>query len=336
MKKILVLGGTGAMGTYLVPLLAEQGYKVDVVSLDSVVSDNKNIAYITAQADDKRLMQKLLDNKYDAIVDFLYHDTIRFSERFEMFLENTEHYLFLSSYRVYGDDKIITENSPRLLDVSEDKEFLLTDDYSLYKARSENMLSASKYTNWTILRPAITFSKTKYQLINLEAYHFVRRARQGKEILMPSEVLSCVGTMSWAGDIAKMISRLVLNPEALCETYTLSTAEHHTWGEIADFYKDIIGLSYIPVDMETYLKCIEKDMYRQDHYYKLVYDRLYDRVVDNTKILTATGMRQSELMPLYDGLKAELTALPKEYMWEDNVICRSMDEVIKSLQRGNC
>ncbi len=331
MKNVLVLGGTGAMGTYLVPKLVEKGYKVDVVSLDKALSNNKNLRYIQAQADDMKFMQELLANKYDAIVDFLYHDTIRFSERFEMFLKSTDHYLFLSSYRVYGDDEIITENSPRLLEVSEDKEFLATDDYSLYKARSENMLVASKYTNWTILRPAITFSTTKYQLINLEAYHFVRRARQGKSILMPEGVLSHIGTMSWAGDVAEMISRLVLNPNAMCETYTLSTAENHTWGEIADFYRDIIGLSYIPVDMETYLKVIENDTYKKDHYYKLVYDRFYDRRVDNSKILEATGMSQNELMPLYDGLKKELTALPKEVMWEDNIICRSMDEIIKAL-----
>ena len=30
MKKILVLGGTGAMGVYLVPKLIERGYAVDV------------------------------------------------------------------------------------------------------------------------------------------------------------------------------------------------------------------------------------------------------------------------------------------------------------------
>ena len=36
MKKILVLGGTGAMATYLVPKLAERGYSVDVVSIDDM------------------------------------------------------------------------------------------------------------------------------------------------------------------------------------------------------------------------------------------------------------------------------------------------------------
>ena len=40
MKKVLVLGGTGAMGQFLVPELLELGYQVDAVTLDNVQSQN--------------------------------------------------------------------------------------------------------------------------------------------------------------------------------------------------------------------------------------------------------------------------------------------------------
>ena len=46
MKKVLVLGGTGAMGVYLVPKLVERGYAVDVLSLDDVTSDTPLLSYI--------------------------------------------------------------------------------------------------------------------------------------------------------------------------------------------------------------------------------------------------------------------------------------------------
>ena len=46
MKKILVLGATGAMGVYLVPVLLSMGYAVDGVSLDTCVSDHKDLRYI--------------------------------------------------------------------------------------------------------------------------------------------------------------------------------------------------------------------------------------------------------------------------------------------------
>ncbi len=41
--KVLALGGTGAMGVYLVPLLASQGYEVRVVSLDDAKSGDSRI-----------------------------------------------------------------------------------------------------------------------------------------------------------------------------------------------------------------------------------------------------------------------------------------------------
>ena len=45
MKRILVIGGTGAMGTYLVPLLAKSGYSVTVIANDAVLpADYENVS----------------------------------------------------------------------------------------------------------------------------------------------------------------------------------------------------------------------------------------------------------------------------------------------------
>ena len=93
-----------------------------------------------------------------------------FTKRYKLLLENTKHYIYLSSYRVYADEQHpITESAPRLLDVSDDKEMLETDTYALAKARQEDILSASSFKNWTAIRPAITFSKRRYQLVTMEA-----------------------------------------------------------------------------------------------------------------------------------------------------------------------
>ena len=47
-KKILVIGGTGAMGVYLVPLLAEMGCLVDVPSLELPENSDPSIRYFKA------------------------------------------------------------------------------------------------------------------------------------------------------------------------------------------------------------------------------------------------------------------------------------------------
>ncbi|MBE6599978.1 MAG: NAD-dependent epimerase/dehydratase family protein [Ruminococcaceae bacterium] len=331
MKKILVLGATGAMGRYLVPELIEMGYAVDAVSIDDAVSNHENLKYMKLNALDDAELAEILKNRYDAIVDFLiYKPATKFAARMDMLLSSTDHYIFLSSYRVYANKEVpIRETSPRLLDASENKEFLAEyeQEYGLYKAIGENILNNSNYNNFTIVRPAITYSSFRFQLVTLEAPVVVERMRSGKTVLLPREAKDVEATMSWGGDVAKMIARLVLNPVAMRETYTVSTAEHHTWGEIAEYYKEIGGLKYEWVDEDTFLQvqALGDKFYR----WQLEYDRLFDRIVDNSKILAATGMKQSDLISLYDGLRSELSALPPDYEWKPSPINDRMDAYLK-------
>ena len=324
-KKILVLGGTGAMGVYVVPELLAIGYEVHVVSLDNLASENPNLTYIQADAKDDKYLAELLKNKYDAIIDFLIYLTPEFKARHELLMSNTDHYIFISTYRVYADkDKITTEKSPRLLDVCEDKEYLKEEEYALFKAREEDIIFNSKFKNWTILRPAVTYSKYRYQLTVLEAPVLVYRMMKGKKVLLPKEPLTVSGTMTWAGDVAKMMSRIVLNEKTLGEVYTISTAEHHTWGEIADYYKQISGLIYETADMDTFLNVMAPgNTYTR---YQLVYDRMFNRIMDNSKILEVTGMKQSDFITLKEGLSLELNNLPKDYEWPYSDINERMDQ----------
>jgi nucleoside-diphosphate-sugar epimerase len=331
-KKALVLGGTGAMGVYLVPELASLGYQVRVVSFDDVVSDDPRITYEKADAKNIDYLKELLREGFDVIVDFMLYSTEQFRERHDILLQNTDHYILLSSYRVYdGGDIPITEDSPRLLDASDNQEFLATDDYSLTKARQEDIIQASKYRNWTIVRPAITYSKRRFQLVTLEAHLVVARARQGLPLVLPKEALTVQGTMSWAGDVARLMSRLLLNPAAYCDRFTLATAEHHAWGEVAEFYKEIIGLEYVAADTEDYLKIMGGSKGAR---YQLAYDRLFDRVVDNSKVLRVTGLKQEDFMPLRKGLEKELAALPEDVVWRDGgAVWDQMDAYLKE-RRG--
>jgi nucleoside-diphosphate-sugar epimerase len=327
-KKVLVLGGTGAMGVYLVPELAGMGYEVKVISWDDIVSDNPLITYVKADGKDIGYLQELFNEKFDGIIDFLMYPAEQFKERYELLLQNTGHYFYLSSYRIYdGVEVPITENSPRLLDTSKDKDFLATDDYSLFKARGEDALRNSKYDNWTIVRPAITYSKRRYQLVTLEAPVVVARALKGLPVVLPKEALSVQGTMSWAGDVAKMFARLLFNPSAYREAFTLATAEHHTWKEIAEYYREIIGLKYVAASTEDYLKIMGGTVGAR---YQLAYDRLFQRIVDNSKVLRVTGLKQEDFMPLRDGLAKELSALPKNTAWPDaSVVWERMDAYAK-------
>ncbi len=331
MKKVLVIGGTGAMGTYLVPELLELGYQVDAVALDKPISTNERLTYIQTNGMDISSMSEIIKKGYDAIVDFMIYPTREIFEPFlSAYLANTGHYFYLSTYRIYANEEHpIKETSPRLIDVSRDEVLLNSGDYCIYKAEGENFLRAQEKKNWTILRPAITYSKRRFQLVTLEMNVVVRRMLEKKPVFIPEAALDIEGTMSWGGDVGRMIARLVFNPAAYGEVFSVCTAEHHSWREIAEMYKRIGGLEYIPVDTETYLDMIGGDRVRSRQ--QLVYDRMFDRIMDNTKVMNATGMKQSELMPLERGLAYELSGLPKDIQWTSGYlqIYNRMDEYQK-------
>ena len=301
-KRVLLLGGTGAMGRYLAPELAARGYTVLITSRSKHVSDDPAITYLKGNAKKKPFFRKLMRERYDAIVDFLIYNTESFAARRDALLSHTDHYLFLSSYRVYADAGLtpLTEESPRLLETVQDPEYLRTDEYALTKARQEDLLRASGRRNYTIIRPAITYSYGRFQLGNLEAHAFLRKITYGEPVLFPEEILDKQTTMTWAGDVAKMIASLVLNEAAFGETYTAATSEHHSWREILGYYRERVDLDLMPIPAEEYIE-------RVRHPWQIRYDRLFDRVVDNRKILRATGLEQSDLTPLKDGLLAEFT-----------------------------
>ena len=330
-KKVLVLGGTGAMGQHLVPILAEMGYSVDVIydRFEEMKTEAPNVRYIKADAKDYQFIDDILKNNYDGIVDFLIYPSNELVYKLPKMLDNTGHYIFFSSYRIYANEEHpIRETSPRLWDVSPDWLLRLSDDYCIYKAKGEDLLHKSKKQNYTIVRPSITYSKLRYQLVTLEAHDTVGRAMTGRKAILPEQAKHVQGTMSWGGDAAKMFSRLLFNERALTETFTISTSEHHAWCEIADYYKDICGLQVEWVDKEDYLKVFSPFRYNMHPRWQLDYDRLFDRIIDNSKVLDVTGMKQSDLMPLYDGLKYEISRCPKDFEWHPNP---RMDKVMEDL-----
>ena len=327
-KKALLVGGSGALGTYLIPALLKMDFKVDVLCLEDIISNDPNLRYMNVDAKDVDVITEILKNEYNVVVDFmLYFSAEEFSKYYNLYLDNTDHYVFLSTYRIYADSFPITEESPRLLDVSTDQAFLNSGDYSIYKAQEEDMLRNSGYSNWTILRPAITYSKARFQLTILEMPVIIYRMLRGKTVVLPEQALDVQGTLSWAGDFATMVSRLILNPQAMKETYTVSTSEHHTWREIAEIYGEIGGLKYVGADTEDFLNIGNPGNIHTRQ--QLTHDRFFNRVVDNTKILNHTGMKQSELMPLKQGLRMEFFGVPRLGKWEDYGMNARMDEYLE-------
>ena len=333
MKNVLVIGATGAMGTYLVPILLAKGYTVTGVTLEDAVSDRENLTYVKANGHDIDFIRAELAKGYDGVVDFMSYPTTEMFEPFmDAYLSSVSHYIFLSTYRVYSYDTPIVETSPRVYDRERPDTFVDDREYCIYKAKEEDMLRASGKKNFSIVRPAITYSKRRFQLVTLEAEVVVRRMLEGKTLVLPEGVMEKQATMSWAGDVARMLDAVLFNEKAMGETYTVATAEHHTWREIAEIYRKIGGLDYVTVDNETFLQ-----IWAEGYVYcrqQLNYDRMYDRIVDNTKILSLMGETQEDLMPLEEGLRRELAGVTLNDILDHPDTNARMDAYLASLAKS--
>ncbi len=319
-QKILVMGATGCMGYYLVPELLKLGFKVDAISMDEMSSDNPDLRYYKFNCfDDNAMSRQLSENRYDGIVDFMHYDEQGISKRLPLYLENTDHYIFLSSYRVYANEEVpVTEKAPHILDVTNDEKFLSSENYALQKSMGERVLQNAPTKNWTILRPVIIFSNTRFPLINLETATVLNRASKGKTVLFPSQAKNVNASMMWGGDAAKLIARLLLKKNAMGECFTVATGESVTWSEYVSYFEEFFGLKAAWIDKEEHLKIMSTDPEIQLlHRWGLEYDRLYDRVIDNSKILAVTGLKKEDFKTIKEALRYELDRVSPDKVWEE-------------------
>ena len=302
MKKVLLIAGGGTLGTYTAKELLNKGCAVDVICLEDYTSNNPKLCYHKAKADLNYLTEFLKDKYYDGIVNFIhYYVPEMYKPVHKLLTSKTDQLIFLSSYRVYAESKQpLTEEAPFLADVVEDEEFLKSEDYAVPKAICEKYLREESDTkNWTVVRPVISFSDKRFDLVTVSGHEIIDAARSGKTVILPEAAKNLTAGLDWAGNSGKLIANLLFKKECLGEAYTVSSGQNLTWGEVADIYTRLTGVNFRWADTEEYVSTGHGGN-------GLFYDRLYDRAVDNTKILKATGFKKEDFTSIEDGIKIEL------------------------------
>ena len=96
-----------------------------------------------------------------------YNELEDYKKIHPLLIENTDHLIFLSLYRVYADEQHpITEEAPGLYDVIDDEYFLENEKYAVPKSKCEDYLRNEKADEpWTIVRPVISFSSYRLDLL---------------------------------------------------------------------------------------------------------------------------------------------------------------------------
>lgn len=296
---ILILGGTGSMGVPLVNLLKRKSMNI-YVTTRSLRENIGNITYIQGNAKEDEFFYSIMNRHYDAIIDFMVYNTQEFKERLGLLLSKTKQYFFFSSARCYaGSNLPIREDYPRLVDVCEDPLYLSLDEYGMAKGREENLLRATGRTNWTIIRPYITYNSYRIQLGVYEKENWLRRALEGRTIVFSKDIAEKKTSLTYGPDVAGALVDLIGNEKAYGEAFHITTSESHTWREILDFYCQKIEEK---TGNRPKVKFVDDSTELQKVWnpWQIKYDRLYDRTFDNSRIEFVRG--KYEYKPTFDGL----------------------------------
>lgn len=108
---------------------------------------------------------------------------------------------------------------------------------------------------------------------------------QGKSIVFFKDIATHYTTMTYALEVARAIAAIVGNPKSYGETYYIASENAVRWEEILAIYQKELG-------KEIKVVFAKRDEFFAKNAYQVIYDRLFDRKFDSSKInalLTQNG-----------------------------------------------
>ena len=87
-----------------------------------------------------------------------------------------------------------------------------------------------------------------------------------------------------------------------------------------------MGMKVEWIDTDAYLEILGTSAPYSGLRYQLEYDRLFNRVVDNSKVLRVTGLKQEGFTTLKQGLSLEFDKLLGELTWGSGDIAMRMED----------
>lgn len=283
MKKILLLGGTGAIGKSLIKLFTEYN-DVDIYITSRKERDSSSsIHYLIGDAHDIDFLNHIFVTirDIDCIVDFMVWDTALFMKIYTILLDNCKRYIYISSARVYAySEKLISEESESLFGINKEKHFICKDTYAVPKSQQENILMSSCYDNFTIIRPYITYGENRIPLGDLEKEIWLYRILKGRTLVISEDVMQRYTSLTNGVDCARSIANLINSSSGKRNIVTISTSEYMKWADVLSIYKTVFERNHIRVNCKT----IPKSIKALNYDYQTIYDRVFDRKFNTEKL----------------------------------------------------
>lgn len=250
--RVLVIGGSGLIGHYLLPRLVQAKHRVTVISRGNRALSETRVRHIQAdRAEVFKNTSRLGD--YDAVIDNIAYRPEHAEEVLEAFKGRLPHYLVISTAFIYPG---ITEayhipTGPfREQDVSTEVPMPPAEArdghgwYVYHKQCLEWWLSSqgkAQGTSITVIRPLL-------QMVgpNTEDGRFAwfwLRVRDGGPVWLPNDARTKAGPcqLAFSGDVAQLIVKALEHPPDTYRAYNAGQPELWTYEEYIRMMADVLG-----------------------------------------------------------------------------------------------
>lgn len=276
-RSILFIGGTGVISAAAAERAVALGHRLTILNRGRStrpVPDGAEI--LTADVRDASAVRAVLAGReFDAVADFITFTADQAHASLDLLAGRTGQYVFISSASAYQKPPTrlpILESTPLknpFWQYSRDK---IACEELFYKAYREQDFPL------TVVRPSHTYDRTKIAMVG--GWTDIHRMRSGLPVMVHGDGTS-LWTLTHSQDFAKAFVGLLGRPQAVGESYTITSDEYLPWNQIYQLFARAAGVpepELVHVSSETIAA------HSAELGANLLGDRSHSVVFDNTKI----------------------------------------------------
>jgi nucleoside-diphosphate-sugar epimerase len=276
-KSILFIGGTGVISAAAARRAVALGHRLTILNRGrSSRPVPEGVETLSADVRDASAVREALAaREFDAVADFITYTPDQAKASLDLFAGRTGQYVFISSASAYQKPPTrlpIRESTPLknpFWQYSRDK--IACEDL-FYEAYREQDFPV------TVVRPSHTYDRTKIAMVG--GWTDIHRMRAGLPVMVHGDGTS-LWTLTHSQDFAKAFVGLLGRPQAVGESYTITSDEYLPWNQIYQLFARAAGVrepELVHVASETIAA------HSDELGANLLGDRSHSVVFDNTKI----------------------------------------------------
>jgi nucleoside-diphosphate-sugar epimerase len=236
--RVLFIGGTGVISAAAAQRVVAFGHRLTILNRGSetVRPAPEGAEVLRADVRDTASVRAALGNRtFDVVVDFVAFTADHVAADIELFAGRTGQYVFISSASAYQKPPLrlpILESTPLrnpFWQYSRDK--IACEDLLVKTYRQDGFPA-------TIIRPSHTYDRTMVALTG--GWTDIARMRAGQPVVVHGDGTS-LWTLTHASDFAKALVGLLGLPQAVGDSFTITSDEYLPWNEIYEIFAQAAG-----------------------------------------------------------------------------------------------